>query len=190
MSARLPDAVAADAVLRFAVATPVTIRPQRADDGALLTEFVRGLSPAARYQRFHMTLTDVSAALLERLTRIAPPRELALLATLGSGPREIVLAEARYGDADDGSDARDFALAVGDAWQRVGIGARLLRELMRRAARFGVRRLAGDVLVANQPMLALARRFGFSLRRHPADARLVRVDRTLDDVDWTLEVPG
>lgn len=180
MSARLPDAVA----------QPVTIRPQRADDGALLAAFVRGLSPAARYQRFHMTLNDLSAPLLERLTRIAPPQDMALLATLGADGREVMVGEARYGAGEESFDARDIALAVGDAWQRVGIGARLLRELMRRAARTGVRRLTGDVLGANAPMLALAQRFGFRLRRHPTDARLVRVERTLDEVDWTLEVPG
>ena len=190
MSARLPDAVADDALLRFAVTTPVTIRPQRAVDGALLAEFVRGLSPGARYHRFHMTINDLSAQLLERLTRIAPPRDMALLATLGAGGREVVVGEARYGEAEHALDVRYIALAVGDPWQRVGIGARLLRELMRRAARAGVRRLTGDVLAANAPMLALAQRMGFRTRRHLTDARLVCLERTLDDVDWTLEVPG
>lgn len=188
MGARLPDVVA-DAMARFAVAAPVTIRPQRVDDGGRLAEFVRALSPASRYQRFHAVINDLSAPLLARLTRITPPREQALLATLATGGREIVLGEARYGEADDAIDARDVALAVDDAWQGAGIGTRMLRELMRYAQRAGVRRLTGDVLAANAPMLALARRFGFRQRRHPTDARLVRVERTLDDVDWTLEVP-
>jgi acetyltransferase len=184
MSTRLPDIVVADAV-----AAAVTIRPQRPDDAGRLAEFVRALSPASRYQRFHAVINDVSAPVLERLTRITPPREQALLATLADGGREVVLGEARYAAADDGSDARDVALAVDDAWQGTGTGARLLRELMRRARRAGVRRLVGDVLVGNAAMLALARRFGFTPRRHPTDARLVRVERTLDEVDWTLQVP-
>lgn len=191
MSALLSEAVAHTAMLRFAVTAPVTIRAQRSDDGALLTEFVRGLSPAARYQRFHAAVNDLSAQMLERLTRIAPPREMALLATIGRGGREIVLGEARYGaPIDDDADGHDFALVVADAWQGVGIGARLLRELMRRAAAFGVRRLAGDVFAANAPMLALAQRLGFRQRRHLGDARLVRVERSLDPFELGLEVPS
>jgi acetyltransferase len=191
MSARLPEPVVHDAMLRFAVTAPVTIRPQRADDGDLLAEFVRGLSRSARYQRFHAAVNDLPGPMLDPLTRIAPPREAALLATIGRGAREIVVGEARYGAADDAaSDAREFALVVGDAWQRFGIGARLLGQLMRRATVFGVRRLFGDAFAANAPLLLLARRLAFTQRRHPTDARLVRVERTLDDVDFTLEVPS
>ncbi len=188
MSARLPDAVAGDVLLRFAVTAAVTIRPQRADDGELLAEFVRSLSTASRYQRFHAVIGELSAPLLERLTRIEPPREMALLATTARRGREIVLGEVRYGTAtDDAPEARDIALAVGDAWQRVGIGARLLGELLRRAAQAGVRRLTGDVFAANAPMLALAQRFGFAQRRHPKDARLVRVERILGSAGPGLE---
>lgn len=178
MSACLPDA-ASDALLHFTVSAPVTIRPQRPDDAALVVEFVRGLSAAARYQRFHATVNDVSEALLERLMRIAPPHETALLATCGAGRREFVVGEARYGRAVDAPDQHEFALAVSDAWQSVGVGTRLLRELMRRAALAGLRHLRGDVLVGNEPMLALAQRAGFRQRRHPTDARLARVERVL-----------
>jgi hypothetical protein len=38
------------------------------------------------------------------------------------------------------------------------------------------------VLHANTPMLRLAQRLGFRSRRHPEDARLVRLVRRLDEV--------
>ncbi|MGE5339387.1 MAG: N-acetyltransferase family protein [Gemmatimonadota bacterium] len=184
----MPEAVTGDALLQFAVTAAVTIRPQNTDDGELLADFVRGLSAASRYQRFHAVIGELSAPLLERLTRIEAPQEMALLATTARRGREIVLGEVRYGAADDAPEARDIALAVGDAWQRVGIGARLLGELLRRAGEAGVRRVTGDVFAANAPMLALARRFGFAQRRHPSDARLVRVERSLASAGPRLEV--
>ena len=49
------------------------------------------------------------------------------------------------------------------------------------ARRNGLRRLTGDVLAANAPMLALARRFGFRIEPHPEGGGLRRVVKDLDD---------
>ncbi len=43
-------------------------------------------------------------------------------------------------------------------------------------------RLVGDVLGDNLAMIELARGLGYTVRRHPADPRLVRVERSFGDV--------
>jgi acetyltransferase len=123
-------------------------------------------------------VTQLGSALLERLLRFEAGEEIALLATTSADGREIAVGEARYARTDTPVE-REFAVAVADDWQRTGLGTRLLEALLRYAQRSGVSRVFGDVLASNEPMLRLAERFGFSEHRHPTDARLRRVIRTL-----------
>jgi acetyltransferase len=101
-----------------------------------------------------------------------------------AGVREVAVGEARYAVSDEAADAREFAIVVSEPWQRMGVGIDLLRALMRHAAQSGVGRLYGDTFVDNEPMLALARRLGFEVRRHPADARLRRMSIRLGAPLW------
>lgn len=156
------------------------IRTLRSEDRGLVDALVRDLSPLSRLRRFHWPLREPSPSLLDRLVNRAEPGDAALLAVLPAGGAEVAVGEARYAVDADRSDAREFALVVVDPWQRIGIGTRLLHELMRLAARSGVKRLYGDTFADNVPMLELARGLGFERRRHPSDARLVRVSSTLE----------
>lgn len=168
-----PDAIGAE-VARLLAALPV-IRPLRPVDRALVGALVREMSPTSRYRRFHAAMNGLPPAMLDRLARVDAPDEVALLATTSARGTEVAVGEARYARAEPGSDAREFALVVVEPWQRLGVGTRLLRELMRQAARSGVGVLYGDTFEDNAPMLALARQLGFERRRHPFDARLVRL---------------
>jgi GNAT superfamily N-acetyltransferase/uncharacterized protein YjiS (DUF1127 family) len=175
MIANLPEAQGAS----FFVGMPM-IRPLRSNDRSLVDALVRELSPLSRLRRFHLPLREASPVLLDRLVNQSGPSNAALLAVLPSNGAEVAVGEARYAANDDRSDAREFALVVVDPWQRIGVGRRLLHELMRLAARSGVRRLYGDTFADNVPMLELARSLGFERRRHPTDARLVRMSSTLE----------
>jgi acetyltransferase len=176
MNARLPESVGAE-VERLLAALPV-IRPLRAHDRDLVDSLVRELSPTSRYRRFHAPVNELSPALLDRLARVDVPGEVAYLATTTARGRETAVGEARFAVDVDGHDGREFALVVTESWQRLGVGTRLLRELIREAEKTGVRHLYGDTFADNAPMLALAHRLGFERRRHPTDARLVRLSWT------------
>jgi len=179
MKAFSPDTPGAE-VARLLAALPV-IRPLRPDDRALVDALVRELSPTSRYRRFHAAVNGLPSAMLERLARVDARDEFALLATTTARGIEVAVGEARYACDELRSDAREFALVVVEPWQRLGVGTRLLRELMRQAARSGVGVLYGDTFTDNAPMLALARQLGFEWRRHPLDARLVRLTWTPAD---------
>jgi acetyltransferase len=85
---------------------------------------------------------------------------------------ETLLGVARYvRDKDD--QAAEFALVVADSWQGRGIGARLMAKLIDAARRRGVKRLYGEILATNRPMLGLATKLGFTLQRH-ADPTITR----------------
>ena len=78
---------------------------------------------------------------------------------------ETLLGVARY-VRDKDNQAAEFALVVADSWQGRGIGTRLMAKLIDAARRRGVKRLYGDILATNRPMLQLARKLGFELARH------------------------
>jgi len=154
----------------------VLVRPVLPQDGALHQRFVRELSPASRYRRFHSAVSELPEATLDYLTQVDYASHLALLAeTFGERGEEVQVAEARYVRRTDADEAHvaDFALAVADRWQGLGLGSRMLAALVDSARSAGVRRLEGSVLADNEPMCVLLRRHGWKLRIDADDGRLL-----------------
>ena len=147
----------------------VVIRPLRVQDAGAFRAFVERLSPESRYERFQYVVKEVSPALLRLLVEADPRTHVALVA-LHEGE---VVGEARYVRADGGAE---FALAVADGWRRRGVGKRLLEALIASARREGLKRLDGEVLAWNQAMLGFVEQAGFTVREHPEDNRLLRVE--------------
>ena len=152
----------------------VTVRPILPQDAQPSQQFVRALSQRSRHRRFHAAVNELTPAMLERLTRVDHVRHLALVAERVEQHGTVLVGEARFVCADDPRRA-EFAIAVADDWQGLGMGRRLLEALLHAAAARGVRHLAGDVMRDNRPMLALAVRLGFSFGSPPAEPGLVRV---------------
>ena len=71
--------------------------------------------------------------------------------------------EARYVLGHDRAGHAEFALAIADDFQGLGLGRALLQRLAAHAAANGVGVLFGHVLEDNAPMLALMRRLGATL---------------------------
>jgi len=102
---------------------------------------------------------------IESLVSVDYSRDMALAATTMLGGGEALIGVARY-VRDKTGDSAEFALVVADSWQGRGIGSRLLGKLIEAAHRRRVKRLYGDILATNRPMLELARKLGFELGRH------------------------
>jgi len=90
-------------------------------------------------------------------------RDMALAAT-AMLDGETLLGVARY-VRDKDNQAAEFALVVADSWHGRGIGTRLMAKLIDAARRRGVKRLYGEILATNRPMLGLATKLGFTLER-------------------------
>lgn len=153
----------------------VVIRRLRLQDARALRDFIERLSPPSRHARFQYVVKEVSPHLLRLLLEVDPRSHVALGAFDGAA----MVGEARYARREDPTEA-DFAIAVDDAWRGSGLAQRLLRDLMQRAGRDGVRRLEGEVLANNEAMLAFAAQEGFRTLPHFEDARLMRVRRDLN----------
>jgi acetyltransferase len=154
----------------------VTLRPLRPEDRDIEHAFVSGLSPETRSNRLLGGAKAITREYIESLVRVDYARDMALAATTMLGG-ETLIGVARY-VLERNNEAAEFAIVVADAWHGRGIGSRLLAKLIDVARRRGVRRLYGDILAQNRPMLELARKLGFTLGRHE-DATLTRASLEL-----------
>jgi acetyltransferase len=157
----------------------VLIRPVHPQDLELAREFVRGLSPESRYNRFHQPLNELTPQMARWATDVDYERHLALIAVVYRDGREVEIGVARYVVGERDPEAGEFAVAVADRWHGQGVASRLLRGLVDSAARKGLRWLEGDVLAENHAMLALARKLGFESRAPRRDARIAKVSRRI-----------
>jgi len=158
--------------------TLVTVRPMRAGDMPLEADFVRHLSSDTRYNRFMLTLRELSQEKLKYLTDVDQVRHVALLATAESGGRQIEVGAVRY-ILDPAGTGCEFAIAVDDDWQGTGLAGILMHALMDIARARGVATMEGIVLSTNSRMLKFMRQLGFRLQRDPDDLDTVRASRSL-----------
>jgi acetyltransferase len=170
-------------VVQLANGSRVVLRPALPQDGELQRLFVRRLSDEARYFRFMTRLSELSEAMAERFTSIDYRSHVALVATVFANAGETMIGEARY-VVDEGNDiVCEFAVAVADAWQGMGLACTLLQRLANHAAASGIRRMVGDTLSSNKAMIGLAKHRGFAVARKREDGRLVRLVKDLPPCD-------
>ncbi|QNK72056.1 GNAT family N-acetyltransferase [Variovorax sp. PAMC28562] len=160
--------------------TPVRIRPIRADDLAMHTHFVHGLLPHTGYARL-LSPRMPQEAELRHMTDIDYGRELALIATTPVNGHEHQIGVVRYvrGDTPETSDIAEFAIVVGDAWQRRGLAEKLLQRLIDAARSAGVSTLDDITLYDNRGMLMLARKLGFTLQRDAGNPNVTKLRLSL-----------
>ncbi|MEU8382233.1 GNAT family N-acetyltransferase [Streptosporangium sp. NPDC048865] len=129
----------------------VEIRPARPDDEEGVRRFLGGLSPRTRARRFFAGMDRPSAGFVRALLAVDERRD-ALLAVHGN-----LLVGHAMSYRGEGADV-EIAVVVGDEWQGMGLGSRLVRTLMRRAETRGARTVGMDVLGDNRAVLAMVRR--------------------------------
>jgi acetyltransferase len=156
----------------------VTLRPIRADDLPLEADFVRRLSSESRYQRFLVTVNELSDRKLHYFTEVDQVRHVALVAAVERQGRPTIVGVARYIVSPAG-DGCEFAIAVDDDWQGSGLAGVLMQALIDVARGRGLATMEGTVLAANTRMLKFMRQLGFDRQRAPEDPETVRVVRRL-----------
>lgn len=165
----------------FEDGTPWVIRPIRPEDGEALQEFIRGLSERSRYMRFVSMMRELTPRMVARYTQVDYHRELALVAATQvpnpanrGHPREVLIGFAHYLRNPDGRGA-EYALVIGDDWQRRRLGGQLMHALIEAAREQGLDYIDGLVLSSNRPMLTLMTRLGFTNDPDPEDPTMRRV---------------
>ena len=147
--------------------TPVTIRVMRPDDRERIVRAFNKLDADTIYTRFFSFRKEIPARTLDRIADIDFDHLAGLVATLGSGGDETVIAAATYvvAPADDGARVAEVAFTVEEDYQGQGLAKRLLAALITLARRHGIARFQAEVLAGNAPMLAVFQRSGQPMRR-------------------------
>ena len=168
--------------------TRITVRPIRPEDAEIERDFVRNLSPQAKYFRFMHALHELTQEMLVRFTQIDYDREMAFIAVVQQQPaqqqavqrgdNDIEIGVARYVMNPDRHSC-EFALVVADEWQKKGIGSYLMTQLMQTAKNRGFNTMVGEVLADNKHMLDLAQHLGFSQHPHELDPGIAVVSKYL-----------
>lgn len=174
---------------RFADEMEWVLRPIRPEDAEALQNFIRGLSEKSRYMRFVSMMRELTPKMLSRYTYVDYHRELALVATIqvpneaNRGlPREEIIGLAHYLRNADGVGA-EYALVIGDGWQKRGLGRTLMSKLMQAARKQKLAYIEGVVLASNKPMLHLMTSLGLQNDPDEEDPSMRRVWMPLSQED-------
>ncbi len=159
--------------------TRVTIRTMHPEDRGIEEQFVRRLTPASKYYRFHAALRELTANMLDHFTNVNYPDEMALIATIREGDAEQEIGVARY-VRTQAPDTAEIAVVVSDEWQGKGIGGKLLKDLRNFAHQAGIRHLEASVLPDNRRMLQLAKDLGFRIKPGGDDFSAVELGKDVD----------
>jgi acetyltransferase len=165
------------ASFRLRDGSEVTVRAIGPEDEPLIVDLHARHSEDTIRMRFFSLVKTLSHDSLIRLCHLDYDREMALVAVRRVGGVSQMLGVSRYYLNPETGEA-EFALVVGDAHQRQGLGRHLLGRLIDIARERGVKRLFGLVLQENQPMLALTKSLGFG-PPETADVGVVRVSLDL-----------
>lgn len=143
----------------------IAIRAIRPDDRARLVQAFHALDARSVYQRFFFPKRALSDEELRQITECDGARVVVLVATVGSGDKEIIVGLGQY--ARRGTTA-EIAFAVEEDFQGRGIASALLRHLTDIARDGGVTQFEADVLADNAAMLKVFRRS--ELPRHERES--------------------
>ncbi len=137
----------------------VQIREIRADDSHRLRASHGRLSPESRYRRFLGAKPTLSEADARYLAQVDGREHYALVATaeIEGQPGEII-AVARFIALPDAPGTAEFAIVVGDAFQRQGLASALMDRLAAAAVRRGIVRFRAVMLSDNLAIQRLLER--------------------------------
>ena len=155
----------------------VTVRPIGPEDEALIIALHASHSEHTIRMRFFSMVKTLTRDSLIRLCHLDYDREMALVAVRRDADADMILGVSRYYLTPETGDA-EFAVVVGDASQRHGLGRHLMERLIGVAKERGVKKLTGLVLAENSPMLRLMSSLGFSPPR-PVEDGVVSVELAL-----------
>jgi len=143
--------------------TFVVLRPIKPEDETLLYELFQSFSEETMRFRFFQVIKDMSHKTLTRYCNIDYDREIAIVAEKKEDKRRII-GVARI-ILEPGRKRGEFAVVVGDQWQRLGLGSKLIDCLIEIGKHMELETIGGNILSKNLKMIRLCTKKGFKMER-------------------------
>ena len=151
--------------------TPVVLRPIKPEDEGRFSDLFKSLSPQTMRFRFFEIIKEMPHETLTRYCNLDYDREIAIVAEIQQSPRKIIGA-ARVILGPDGKSG-EYAVLIGDDWQGLGLGSKLMEQIIEVAKDMRLESIFGYVIANNDKMLEMCSRLG--ARTQPMDEETVKV---------------
>lgn len=161
--------------LRLDDGRELVLRPIEPADAEPLRAGFALLTPEEVRLRFLHPLKELTPEMADRFTRLDPRREFALVAAEPLPPGEALVGAVARASIDDNGRRAEFAILVSRFLAGHGLGALMMKQIIRWAKLKRLHELYGDVLDENTPMLSLAHFLGFTRESLADDPGIVRV---------------
>ncbi len=150
--------------------TPVLLRPIRPEDGPAHRRLLESLTEQDLRFRFFGRVGAVSKGQIARFTQIDYDREMAFVAVRDGETLGVVRTVT-----DPDNQRAELAITLSPSMRGTGLAPVLMDKMIRYARARGTRLLAGEIMAENRPMIGLAKKAGFAIRRHPEDEDTVEM---------------
>jgi acetyltransferase len=146
------------------------IRRIENDDAALLVDMFYHLSEQTRRLRFHCGSPKCPEELIWReaikLCHLEPELQVGLVAIATESDGEHAVGTARCVRSTPNEIEAEVGIVVRDDYQRIGLGSRLMLELMQVARSMGIVQFRGWILPDNRRMLQMIDKSGLPVKHH------------------------
>jgi acetyltransferase len=149
------------ALRRLKNETHVSLRPIKPEDEERFNEFLKSLSVETMRFRFFEIMKEMSHETLTRYCNLDYDREIAIVAELQDDNKPIIGAVRLI--IEPGGKNGEFAVLVGDKWQGLGLGSKLMDLLAEMGKDMRVDKIYGYVSANNYKMLQLCKKKGFKV---------------------------
>jgi len=139
----------------------VVLRPIKPEDETLLLELFQSLSEETMRFRFFQVIRDMPHETLTRYCNIDYDREIAIVAETKKDKRRII-GVARL-ILEPGRRLGEFAVVVGDQWQGLGLGSKLIDSIIEIGKDMGLKTIGADILSRNFKTIRLCTKKGFTM---------------------------
>lgn len=150
--------------------TSVILRPIKPEDEVLMDELFKSLSEETLRFRFFQIIKDVTHEMLTRYCNLDYDREIAIVAETQKDKKRI-MGVARI-ILEPGKRQGEFAVVVGDEWQGLGLGSKLLDDIIEISKDVGLETIYGYVIASNYRMVHLCTKRGFEMQ--PVDEEVTK----------------
>jgi len=155
--------------------TPVLLRPMKPEDEELTAGLLQACSEETIYFRYFQQIKSFPHSFLIRFTQNDYDREMGIAAISQPPGPEHMMGVGRLIMTPE-RDQAEFAVIVADRWQGKGLGEKLMERVIEIARENGVKKISGDVLAQNRPMMALMRKLGFGMGKLEEGVQVVEME--------------
>ncbi len=143
----------------------VILRPIKPEDEMLWLDMFKNFSKETVRYRFFRIIKDTPHEMRTRYCNIDYDRELGIVAEINDKGNKRLLGVIRIIADPIRNKEAEFAIVVGDKWQRLGLGSEFMDFMFEIARDKGIKKIYGIVLSDNTPMIQLCEEKNFKITR-------------------------